>query len=451
MFFIILTFCAALFIEGLGSLVSVIGISALFGANVIIIALAIALDVGKIVTVSLLYTHWKELKPLMKGYALLAATVTMIITSAGAAGYLQGEFQKAIVGTKEGELKVAVLKEQQAKYQERKKQIDDQIANLPARTTVNQRLRLINGFKVEQKSLDEKIAQIDKDLPALQVAQIGTEAKAGPIISIAKAFKIPVEEAVTWVIGMIIFVFDPLAIFLIIAGNFLLARRKAELEAKAIVVEPVYDPQPQSVEIDNQLMSMPAGHDFPYKPVPGQFFYHTMKRQPFYYADGKWEEYKPPAASQPTPEPEPIVEETIVEESTPAVEEIVETPSEPEPVVEEPTPVILDKVDLPEPEPVVEEPEVIDRRSIVSTGLLKPVKVEQPDEGSVSHDGLIPLTILPKEEGSVELVETAVVEEVPPQREEITRSTLGLVEPDPNTIVDVRRGRASNFVTPAKR
>lgn len=450
MFFIILTFCAALFIEGLGSLVSVIGISALFGANVIIIALAIALDVGKIVTVSLLYTHWKELKPLMKGYALLAATVTMIITSAGAAGYLQGEFQKAIVGTKEGELKVAVLKEQQQKYQERKKQIDDQIANLPARTTVNQRLRLINGFKVEQKSLDEKIAQIDKDLPALQVAQIGTEAKAGPIISIAKAFKIPVEEAVTWVIGMIIFVFDPLAIFLIIAGNFLLARRKAELEAKAVVVEPVYDPQPQSVEVNHQLMSMPAGHDFPYKPVPGQFFYHTMKKQPFYYADGKWEVYKPPADPIPEPEPTP---EPVVEEPIPVIEEIVESPPEPEPepivepVVEEPKPVILDKVDLPEPEPEI----IHDRRSIVSTGLLKPVKVEQPDEGSVSQDGLIPLTILPKDEGRVELVEAEVVEEVPPQREEITRSTLGLVEPDPNTIVDVRRGRASNFVTPAKR
>ena len=188
MFFIILTFCAALFIEGLGSLVSVIGISALFGANPIIIALAVALDVGKIVVVSLLYTYWKELSKLMKTYALMAAAVTMVITSAGAAGYLSGEFQKSIMGTKEGELKVAVLKEQQAKYQTRKAQIDDQIAALPTKTTVNQRLRLMNGFKAEQKALDAKIAEIDKSLPELQVKQIGVEAKAGPIVSISKAF-----------------------------------------------------------------------------------------------------------------------------------------------------------------------------------------------------------------------------------------------------------------------
>lgn len=263
MFFILLTFAAALSIEGLGSLVSVIGISALFGANPIIIALAIALDVGKIVVVSLLYTHWKTMGVLMKSYALIAAIVTMTITSAGAAGYLSGEFQKAIVGAKEGDLKVSVLKEQQARYQERKKQIDDQIASLPTRTTVTQRLRLINGFKAEQQRLDEQIAEIDKQLPQLQVAQIGTEAKAGPILYIAKAFDVPVEQAVKYVILLIIVVFDPLAVFLIIAGNYLWAKRKAEVDldddngeyfeakewyARAAAIEPRVKPvEPQPV------------------------------------------------------------------------------------------------------------------------------------------------------------------------------------------------------------
>ena len=234
--FIILTFATAIFIEGLGSLVSVIGISALFGSNPIIIALAVALDVGKIVTVSLLYTYLRELPTLMKTYALVAAAVTMIITSTGAAGYLSGEFQKAIMGTKEGSLQVEVLKEQQAKYEERKKQIDDQVAALPTKTTVSQRLRLMNGFKAEQEALNSKIAKIDEQLPAQQIKQIGTEAKAGPILYVAKAFNISVEEAVKWVILMIITVFDPLAIFLIIAGNFLLEHRK---KSKIVTVDSV--------------------------------------------------------------------------------------------------------------------------------------------------------------------------------------------------------------------
>ena len=226
MFFIYITFLAALLLEGLGTWVSVIGLSTLFGANPIILSLAVTLDIGKIVVVSLLYNHWKSLTKMMKVYALIAATVTMTITSSGAAGYLIGEFQKAIMGTQETSLKVDVLKEQQAKYELRKKQIDDQIASLPVKTAVTQRIRLMKQFKDEQDSLQAKINDIDQQLPDLQIKQIGVEAKAGPILYIAKAFKIPVEDAVKYVVGMIVSVFDPLAVFLIVAGNFLLAERR---------------------------------------------------------------------------------------------------------------------------------------------------------------------------------------------------------------------------------
>jgi hypothetical protein len=242
MFFILFTFFVAFLIEGLGTTVSVIGLSTLFGANLIIIALAVALDLGKIAVVSLLYTHWSNLGKIMRSYAFVASAVTMIITSAGASAYLSGEFQKAILGTQEIGLKVEVLKKQAAKYEDRKKQIDEQISNLPTKTTVNQRLRLMNGFKAEQKDLQDKIAALDKELPAMQVTQIGTEAKAGPIIYISKAFDIPVESAVKYVILMIIFVFDPLAVFLIIAGNFLLAERKRNnaLTGTTSAVEPEF-------------------------------------------------------------------------------------------------------------------------------------------------------------------------------------------------------------------
>ena len=242
MLFTRLTFLAAFFIEGLASLVSIIGISSLFGNNLIVMSLMGALDIGKILIVSLLYTYWSKLPKLMKAYALIAATITMVITSAGAAGYLSSAFQQAIIGTQEGALQVATLKEQQSKYEDRKKQIDDQIANLDSTTSVNQRLRLMNGFKQEQARLDAQILEIDKQLPALQISQINTEAKAGPILFIAKAFDISVENAIKWVILLIVFVFDPLAIFLVISGNFLYAqyrqnKQEVELLPKAEIID----------------------------------------------------------------------------------------------------------------------------------------------------------------------------------------------------------------------
>lgn len=305
MIFIFVTFLAAFLIEGLGTAVSVIGLSTLFGANPIIIALAISLDAGKLVVVSLLYNYWKQMGIVMKSYAMLASLVTMIITSAGAAGYLTGEFQKAILGTQETELKVNVLKEQQAKYEERKKQIDNQIANLPEKTTVNQRIRLMKQFQDEQKALQTKIEEIDKQLPELQLKQIGVEAKAGPILYISKAFDVPVEVAVKYVVLLIIFVFDPLAVFLMVAGNFLLAHRKKkpddddddeppdggeeptpepELpEMVSEITEMVADPHAHAVHIPNattleamaeakEMMAARAQREHPPRGVPSESF-----------------------------------------------------------------------------------------------------------------------------------------------------------------------------------
>lgn len=223
--FIYLTFLAAFLLEGLGTWVSVIGLSSLFGANPVIMALAVTLDIGKIVVVSLLYNHWASMGRLMKTYALIASVITMIITSSGAAGYLIGEFQKAMLGTQETSLQVSVLKDQQSKYEDRKKQIDDQIANLPQNTSVNQRVRLIKQFKDEQATLQSKIDEIDKKLPDIQMKEISVNAKAGPILYVAKAFKVPVEEAIKYVVLLIVAVFDPLAIFLIVSGNFLMAKK----------------------------------------------------------------------------------------------------------------------------------------------------------------------------------------------------------------------------------
>lgn len=336
MLFILLTFLAAFSIEILGTYVSVIGLSTLFGANPIIIALAIALDAGKLVVVSLLYSYWEKLGKIMRTYALTASVITMVITSAGAAGYLSGEFQKAIIGTQEIGLKVNVLKEQQAKFEERKKQIDAQIAAIPDRYTANQKIRLMNQFKQEQRDLQVKINDIDKQLPEMQVQQISVEAKAGPILYISKAFDIPVEMAVKWVILMIIFVFDPLAVFLIVAGNFLLDQRK-----KAKITEPTPE------------LTKPVEVTEPPPLPPVQFM------PPVSYGNG-W----PSNSTQ-------VVEE--VPEATPSapvVPPVVETPAPvPEPVLETiqvdigdgttvPVTPLADAIYDTIPEPVQAEPEV---------------------------------------------------------------------------------------------
>ena len=83
--------------------------------------------------------------------------------------------------------------------------------------------------------------EIDKELPDLQAKQIGVEAKAGPILAIAKSFDTTPEQAVKWVILVIILVFDPLAVFLIVAGNFLFEQHRKEKAKIDSSIESVED------------------------------------------------------------------------------------------------------------------------------------------------------------------------------------------------------------------
>lgn len=227
MLFAILVFVSAFLIEAIGSYISIVGLSALFSTNPVIIALALSLDIAKVITVSFLYKHWGLIPRTMKYYMTVAAAILMVITSSGAAGYLSAEFQKAILPTKGSEIQVKAMTDEKVRLEARKVDIDKQISQLPPEN-VRGRQKLQKQFAGELEHLNSRIVEIDQELPKLQMEQVDVNAHAGPILYIAQAFDTTVESAVKYVILLIIFVFDPLAVAMIIAGNFLLDQRKKE-------------------------------------------------------------------------------------------------------------------------------------------------------------------------------------------------------------------------------
>lgn len=238
MFFALLTFLSAFLIEGIGTYISILGLSALFAFNPIIIVMAVALDVGKLVTVSFVYKYWAKINWLMKTYMSIAAVVLVMITSMGVFGFLSGEFQKAMATSGQQTIKIQALTEEQARLQKRKEQIDKQIAELPS-TYSRGRVTVINGFKEETTRINARLAKIDEELPALKIENIEKAVKIGPILYVAEAFNTTPEKAVKWVILTIIFVFDPLAIALLLAGNFLMIQREGKK-----LPPPPQDPHP---------------------------------------------------------------------------------------------------------------------------------------------------------------------------------------------------------------
>lgn len=185
--------------------------------------MAISLDIGKVVAVSFIYKFWSEINALMKTYMAAAVIVLMIITSAGVFGFLSAEFQKAISNTSEQQVLISALSEEKDRLSRRKQEIDAQIAKLPD-NIVRGRQALMKQFEPEVSQINSRLVEIDRELPKLRVETIKKNVEVGPIIYIAEAFDTTPEKAVKWIILVIILVFDPLAIALLIAGNFLLKR-----------------------------------------------------------------------------------------------------------------------------------------------------------------------------------------------------------------------------------
>lgn len=234
--FIILLFLTALLLEGMGTYISIIGLSQLFAGSAIILLLMGTLDLAKIVTVSFVYRYWKKVNFFLKTYMLIAVLVTMTITSAGAFSYLSRQFQEAYVGTQENTLQIEIMSEEQTRLQKRKIEIDEQISKLPP-DWITAKSKMLAQFGPEIKQINERLAVIDKELPTLQTETLHKKVEVGPILFIAEAFKTSPEEAIKWIILTIILVFDPLAIALLVAGNFLVTLRQEKKEAERLAKE----------------------------------------------------------------------------------------------------------------------------------------------------------------------------------------------------------------------
>lgn len=251
--------------EGIGSYISIVGLSSLFSGDIVIILMAGILDIAKITSVSFLYQYWNEIRRDMKYYMTSAVLILMIITSGGAFGYLSSAFQKAVQPNLEASLKVDAFAAQQTTLISEKKELSElklsinkQIAAIP---TENERSRrqLIASMKPELDRTSKRLEQVNNQLDELSGKSLAAkndnlvkDVHTGPIIYISKAFGVSVEDSSKYIIGVIVGVFDPLAVVLILAANFLILKKrlKPKEETSPIINDfgtlDVLDPLPET-------------------------------------------------------------------------------------------------------------------------------------------------------------------------------------------------------------
>jgi hypothetical protein len=280
-----LAFCAAFF--------SIVGLSKLFaGAALAVIIMASTLEASKLVIASFLYQFWDTVNKTLRAYLLVAVSIIMIITSIGIYGFLSGAYQTTKSNFDLTQTQVDSLTAKQLYYESSvntfKIQLDSknaQLSNLSSiRNSQEQRATQLITSNKSSNSADRSARQTDASIKTLNleidnlnsqiilytdsaskskvaVTQLGLKnemsSELGSLVYISKILNVPMNKVVNVLILLFIIVFDPLAICMVLAFNFLNKPENEEnLESKTDEIHPEQPSEQPRIQPDLDLMDI---------------------------------------------------------------------------------------------------------------------------------------------------------------------------------------------------
>jgi len=250
MIFPIILLLTALVISGIAGYFSIIGLTYIFSASPLpIFIMGAALELGKLVTASYVYRQWDSINVLMRTYFIVSVVVLSLLTSMGIFGFLSKAHsdQNLVSGDVIARItvydeKIKVAKENVDANRKALKQMDEAVDQVMGRSQdekgAEKAVAIRRSQQKERTRLQEEIQTYQAAIGKLNegrapiAAEVRkVEAEVGPIKYIA-AFMYGatdtsiLEKAVSWMIVLIIVVFDPLAILLVIGANSMLKSDK---------------------------------------------------------------------------------------------------------------------------------------------------------------------------------------------------------------------------------
>ena len=253
---------SALSVSASAAFYSISGLSNLFaGAAFAVIIMPASLEVDKLVIASLLYQYRKTLPLLLKAYLSVACVVLILITSMGIYGFLSAAYQDT--ASKEGNVEAQIvlietkrdnIKEQLEVYTEEKNSINESVTELRKGLSNNkvqwrdketgqiitstssstrraltkqldQAIERQTEVNTKVDELNEKIFEYETEIVETRIGD-GSTSELGPLKYLSGLTGLPMDKIINYLLLTIIFVFDPLAIALVIAANFAFARLK---------------------------------------------------------------------------------------------------------------------------------------------------------------------------------------------------------------------------------
>jgi len=262
---------SALFVAFNAAFFSVSGLSKLFaGASLSVMLMASSLELAKLITAGYLYNYWEKINKAFRVYLSIGVVILILITSLGIYGFLTAAFQDTFNVYSVTEKQRSFLQQKEkfwaddvARYDVELGRISENIATLSNAKATGIQVRdttSTTGFRNTISTTELRLAQqrigVEEDnrkevqskrevaadsLQSIQLkildldtdTEIGSE--LGPLQYLSGLLDKPMDQIINWFILIIIFVFDPLAVALVIAFNNALKVDKGEKDKKKVV------------------------------------------------------------------------------------------------------------------------------------------------------------------------------------------------------------------------
>ena len=330
----LLLLLAGLTISAVAIYYSVLGLAAIFAAATIpIYIMGGVLEVSKLVVASWLKANWTRATGFIKWYMSLAVVILMMITSMGIFGFLSKAHIDQGVPTGDVQAQISLIDERIANERnniqvarETLAQLDRQVNETLNRTAkqennagVNRSINIRRQQAKERASLQKEIETATANIRKLNEEKIPiasqlrkVEAEVGPIKYIAQfiygqeADQNLLEKAVTWVIILIVFVFDPLAIAMLLAAQMTFGWYRKDKEQNRVEppLETVTESPAEEIKPDAWVADVgekPTAEELaPEEPAPHHPDTHPYLRKGFVFPEG-WKS-EPPLVYNPEKE-----------------------------------------------------------------------------------------------------------------------------------------------------
>jgi len=203
-----------------GATFSISGLAKLFsGAPIAVMVMAGALEFAKLVSASFLHQNWKRLHPIMRAYLCLAVTILMSITSLGIFGYLSYAYQHTSSELKATMLQLEYLNTEDRKVQEEITRLQTELDSIPT-SRVSKRLEMQKEFEPRFDQLRRQSIELQIKMKDENLKKLSFQIEIGPVVYVAQLFNKNMDDVATWLIILFVFVFDPLAVSLVLATSF---------------------------------------------------------------------------------------------------------------------------------------------------------------------------------------------------------------------------------------